>query len=112
MATVTEHRRDQALSFLATTDEECARAKALMIGLEKQEKTILGQEILAETGKGNTVAEKEAKARTSPAYEEWNARYEAAVVDYEILRNKRHTEELVFECWRTEQANRRMGGSL
>lgn len=100
-------RRDKALTYLVQTDEECARAKALMLGLDKMEKTVLSVEILKT--KGATAQEREAVARASQSYSEWLAKYEGAVLDYEMLRNKRNSEELLIECWRSENANRRAG---
>lgn len=103
---ISEIRLDKSLSYLATTDEKAATAKAYMIGLEHQEKTILGVQFLSETG---TVAEREAKARASEAYKEWREKYEKAVLDYETVRTKRNTETLMVEVWRTLQANQRKG---
>lgn len=103
---ISESRLQKALTYLAETDEGAASAKASMIGIEHQEKTVLGVRFLDEVG---TVAEREAKARTSPEYQEWQESYKSAVYDYEILRNKRVTETLVIEVWRTIQANQRKG---
>lgn len=106
---ITNERRDKALQYLIDTDEEAAKARANMLGLEKQEKTILGVAILAQKGHEGTVGEKEAKARNSDEFKAWLERYENAVADYEIYRNRRHTADLVIECWRSENANRRQG---
>jgi hypothetical protein len=99
-------RRDKALQYLIDTDEKTAKARAYQLGLEKQEKTIIGTLVLASEG---TVAEKEATARTSHEYKCWREDYENAVADYEILKNRRHTAELIIEVWRSEGANRRQG---
>lgn len=100
-------RRDKALTYLVQTDEVTARAKAYMFGLEKQEKTILAVEILK--SKGSNVQERDSTARVSEPYCEWLKKYEEAVFDFELLRNKRNSEELLVECWRSENANRRVG---
>jgi hypothetical protein len=99
-------RRDKALRFLVETDEVAAKAKAYMIGLEKQEKTVLAVEILKCKG---SVQERDAIARTSAGYKEWLSKYEGSVFDFEKLRNERNSEELLVECWRSENANRRAG---
>lgn len=104
---ISDDRRDKALTYLATTDEDCARAKALMKGLEHQEKTILGLVVL-DNLVGTTVQEREAIARTHETYREWIQSYKDAVFEYEKIRNKRLTEEMIVECWRSENANRRV----
>jgi hypothetical protein len=100
-------RRDKALKFLVETDEVAAKAKAYMIGLDKQEKTILAIELLKT--KGATAQERDAVARASEPYAQWLKKYEESVYDFEKLRNERNSEELVVECWRSENANRRAG---
>lgn len=103
---ISEDRLQKSLTYLAETDRSAAAAKAEMLGYEHQEKTVLGVEFLSATG---TVAEREAKARTSAAYLEWRDKYEKAVLEYETLRTKRNTETLMVEVWRTLQANQRKG---
>jgi len=100
-------RRDKAMRFLVETDEVAARAKAYMVGLDKQEKTVLAIEILQ--CKGSNAQEREAMARVSESYREWLKKHEEAVFDYEKLKNERSSEELIVECWRSENANRRVG---
>lgn len=106
---IDKERRDKALQYLIDTDEPAAKARAYMLGIEKQEKSVIGMEILEQKGKDGTVGEKEAKARTSSAYIAWREDYKNAVADFEIYRNRRHTADLVIECWRSENANRRQG---
>jgi len=101
---ISADRLQRALTYLAETDEPCARAKGLMEGLKGQEKTILATEFLQTDG---TVAEREARARISKAYSEWHEKYEQSVVDYEILRNKRGTESQIIEVWRSLEATKR-----
>ncbi len=103
---VSESRLQKALTYLAETDESAANAKALMIGIENQEKTILGTVFLEMSG---TVAEREAGARSSQALKDWQSQYKDAVYNYEILRNKRNTESLIVEVWRSLNANQRKG---
>lgn len=105
---ISQDRLQKSLTYLAETDESHATAKALMKGLEKQEKTIKGQAFLATAGQG-TIAEREAKAYTSQEYIKWRQSYEDAVCDFEILNNKRSREILVIEVWRSLNASRRQG---
>lgn len=109
MSVIDLSRRDKALHYLMSTDDPAAQARAKMLGLEKQEKTIFGMELLKLKGHDGTVGEKEARARCSESYRAWLEDYENAVADYEIFRNRRKTAELIVECWRSENANRRQG---
>ena len=103
---ITEQRLTQALKYLAETDEPAAKAKAYMLGLEGQEKTILATQFLGIEG---TVAVRDATARTTQAYATWLTQYKESVYDFEILRNKRSTEALIVEVWRSLNANQRRG---
>jgi hypothetical protein len=103
---ISADRLQKSLTYLAETDEPCAKAKSLMIGLERQEKTILAMQYLGFTG---TVEERKAKAQATPQYQNWRETYEQAVFDYELMKNKRSTEEMVIECWRSLNANQRRG---
>jgi len=106
---IDEARRDKALQYLIETDVDAAKARAYMVGLDKQEKVILGLEILNQKGKPGTAPEKDGIARNSQEYKAWLEDYENAVADYETYRNRRHTADLVIEMWRSENANRRQG---
>lgn len=103
---ISDERLQKSLKYLAETDEPCAKAKSLLVGLDHQLKTIKAVSFTTASG---TMAEKEAKAYASQSYREHVAKIEQATYDYEILRNKRLTEELVVECWRSINANRRKG---
>ncbi len=108
---------ESALEYLANTDEECARAKALMKRLDHERNTARSlamlevDEDVAQYTKKMTVAAKESLAYTSKRYQEWLEEYGNAVADYEILNNKRATEIARIEVWRSEQANRRRGNT-
>ena len=101
---IDQQRAEKALDYLAHTDEVCAKARSYMLGLEKQEKTLLSVEILKVEG---TQQHKESTARVSEPYREWMKKYEESVCDFEILRNRRNTAELLIEFWRSLNANRR-----
>jgi hypothetical protein len=103
---ITEQRLTQALKYLAETDEPAAKAKAYMLGLGGQEKTILATQFIGAEG---TVAFREATAMTSKEYADWASQYKGSVYDFEILRNKRSTEALIVEVWRSLNANQRRG---
>ena len=101
---ISEERLEKAITYLAHTDEEAAKAKALCKKLEKMERIIRGEAFLKSIG---TVAEREAKAVTSQDFKEHVAYAENCWVDSELLDNKRHTEEVIIDIWRTMSANLR-----
>ena len=101
---ISEERLEKAMIYLAHTDEEAAKAKALCKKLEKIERIIRGEAFLRASG---TVAEREAKAVTSEQYKEHVSYAENCWVDAELLDNKRHTEEVIVDVWRTMSANLR-----
>lgn len=103
---ISETRLNKALKYLAETDEDAARAKALMISLEDQRKTVKALAFLKAQG---TVAEREANAYNSQEYRDHAEKLENAVADYEALRNKRATETIIIEVWRSLNAARRSG---
>jgi len=101
-----EDRLQKALTYLAETDEPAAKAKAYVKGLEQRRKTVKAFAFLSAAG---TMAEKEAKAYASPEYEEVTQAIENAVADAELYFNKRSTEMLIVEVWRSVNAGRRKG---
>ena len=103
---ISADRLQKALEYLATTDESAAKAKAYLMGLEETTKTIKATEFLRATG---TNGERDARAYASASYQEHIDKIEEATYSYEILRNKRLTEALIIEVWRSLNANRRNG---
>ena len=101
---ISEERLEKAIMYLAHTDENAAKAKALCKKLEKMERIIRGEAFLKAAG---TVAEREAKAVTSEQYKEHVSYAENCWVDSALLDNKRHTEEVIVDIWRTMSANLR-----
>jgi len=103
---VDEARVQRALDYLIKTDEEFAKAKSYMEGIDRQEKSILAAEFLKSEG---SIEVRKAVAATSEAYKNWQEYNKQAVLDYEIMRNKRNTADLIIELYRTLCANRRKG---
>ena len=97
---------EKALDYLVKTDEEAAMARALMSFIEDKKKTVKATEMLKHDG---AISSREMEALASGAYKEVLEEYKAAVYDYELLRNRRKSAELVVEVWRTESANQRKG---
>lgn len=104
---ITDEKLQKALSYLAETDEPCAKAKSYLAGTEKQEKTIIA--IAFSDCLLRSVEERKQAAYRCDAYLAWQKKYQEAVYDFEIMRNKRQTAELIVEVWRTLQANQRRG---
>jgi len=98
-----EEKVERALPFLRDTDEEHAKAKARVKGLERKEKTIKAVKFL--DAHGSSVAEKEAVVHASNEYKQWTEDYENAVYDEQILANKRKRAELTIEVWRSVNAS-------
>lgn len=97
---------DRALKYLAETDEGHAKAKALVKALEHGFKTIKAEEYLNAQG---TNGEREQKAYASTAYKELTNRYAQAVVEFELMENKRERAVLTVDLYRTLSANQRRG---
>lgn len=103
---ISNDRLQKALTYLAETDEPAAKAKALLVGLDETTKTVRAQVFLKSSG---TNGEREACAYDSKDYREHVKKVENATMDYELYRNKRLTESLIVEVWRTVSANQRKG---
>lgn len=104
---ITQDRMEQSLKYLVTTDEPCALAKSNLEGLKEQKKTVLAIAFLSQDGTGQ---EREAKSQASTTFNDWKLKYKNAVYEYETMRNKRITETLVVEAWRSVNSNRRQAG--
>jgi hypothetical protein len=103
---ITEERCEKALRYLASTDEEAAELKADVDRSEFKAKVMKAAVFLHQEG---TVAEREAKAMTAESVTAAYTRHFKAIRDYQAVANKRALQVLVVECWRTLQANRRVG---
>ena len=97
---------ETALNYLASTDEEAARAKALYDGLYEQRKTVRALQFLSATG---SAAERTEKANASTEYQEHLQAIRDAQIDYEILKNKRDTNIRVTDMWRSVNSNQKKG---
>ena len=84
---------------------------ALLITLKltdkKEEKIVKAQAFIDAKRLYDTVAEANAVAESSQEYKDWKERWENSLADVKLLENKRETEKVIWETWRTEQANLR-----
>jgi hypothetical protein len=104
---ISEDRLKQALVYLSETDEPCAKAKALMESLNDQKKTVKAVGYINSQEK--TQSAKESDAYASKEYREHIEKIKDATYDHEIMRNKRRTEELIIDVWRSINSARSKG---
>lgn len=97
---------EAALEYLSTTDEQCAALRAEMERAEFRAKRT--EQAIFKLSEG-TVAERTASAKTSADTEAAYELYFAALQQHEAMRNRRATEAIVIETWRSLNANRRQG---
>lgn len=97
---------EKALNYLVNTDEECGRAKALYDGLYEQRKTIRAVQFLNTTG---SAAVRMETALSSQEYKEHLSMIRDAQIEFEILRNKRITNQSIIEMWRSVNSNQKKG---
>ena len=97
---------EKALAYLATTDEPCADLRADMERAEYKAKRTKAAIFQLSEG---SVAERNAVAETSGDTQEAYEGYFKALRDFEAMKNKRSTEEIVIDTWRSLNANRRQG---
>lgn len=103
---ISDKRRDQALTYLAETDEELAYAGAHVARCEFKAKQIKQTVFLLQTG---SVADRTAHAETSQEYADAMENYFEAMRHRDHLRMKRKTEEIVWETWRSQNSARTKG---
>lgn len=98
---------EKALEFLATTDEEYARLRALTSGLDRQLKTIKALAFRASRESSATAREQEAAC--SPMYTEHLKKIELAETEFYTLHERRNTAVTLIDCWRSLNAARNRG---
>lgn len=103
---ITEERLQKAISYLAETDVPAAEAKT---NVERQAWKQKQTEAAIYLRSEGTVENRKAYARTSKELTQAVDDWLEALEHSEAIINKRKTEALVVELWRTEQANRRAG---
>jgi hypothetical protein len=97
---------EEALAYLSDTDESCAALRADMERAEFRAKRT--EQAVFKISDG-TVAERTANAKTSPDTEAAYDKYFKAMQDYFSVSNRRATEAIVIDTWRSLNANRRQG---
>lgn len=103
---IDEKRLEQALTYLATTDDECAELRADMARTEFKAKAVKASIFKLSEG---SVGLREAVAETAPETVSAYETHFKAMHAYHAMTNKRATEVIVVETWRSMNANRRQG---
>lgn len=103
---INEERLQKALTYLATTDEPAADLRADAERAEFKAKAIKDAVFLAKAG---TVAERQALAGASGEYCSAMDEYFDALKASDAMRNKRSTESIVVDCWRSLNSGRNKG---
>ncbi len=98
MSRITEDRMSEALAYLCDTDESCASLKTDVERADYRSEAVRDAIFLRSEG---SVAERSAIAKTHPEYVTAKDKYFDALQKYEAMKNKRSTENIVFECWRS-----------
>ena len=104
---VSEEKVEEILNYFAESDDDYGKLSARVKGLEKDEKIVVATGMLEARRFQKTVADAENEVRRSKEYRQWRENYENAVADYETMRASRGTAQVIWETWRTEQANLR-----
>lgn len=105
---IDQNRMEEAIQYLANTDELYANAKAHADGLKETLKIVQSTLFLKMTGK--TQAERKEQAIAHTDYYRAVQKWQQAVQEVELLRAKRTTNTLIVDCWRSLNANRNKGG--
>ncbi len=103
---VSQERLERSLKFLAETDEPAAEAKTAVERASFKLKKVKAAIIQHEEG---AMELRKAKAENSPEADQAGMEYLDAYLESEKLHNKRKTEQLIVDVWRSLNANRRQG---
>lgn len=103
---ISDERRDKAIRYLAETDGEMAELEGETMRREFMFELVKDRVYLTEDGNVETrKAKSRVAAESSKAHEEWIQ----AVVAFKRIKAKRETERVIWETWRSENSNRRVG---
>lgn len=98
---ITQDRMEEALQYLCDTDEAVAIARAEQEREDYRAEAVKDAVFLRMEG---SVAERTAIAKTHPEYVAAKEKYFTALQKFETLRNRRSTESVVIEAWRSLNA--------
>lgn len=101
---ISQDRLEKAMTYLATTDEEAADLQTEMERSEFRARAV--KDALIAHGEGG-LGDRTARAGCAQEYLEAMDAHYAAVKAFVAVKNKRHTEEIVIDVYRTLEASRR-----
>ena len=104
---ISEEKIETIIHYLSASDDDFGKLAATVKGLEKDEKIVMAKGMLEARRFQKTLGDAENEVRRSKDYLEWRNKYENAVADYEVIKAHRSTAVVMWETWRTEQANLR-----
>jgi hypothetical protein len=103
---ISKERMEQSLRYLAETDEQFADLKTAVERTKMKAKAIWGA--IASRASG-TVLERESTADNHDSYDTAMAAHFTALKEFEHIKNKRVTETIVIDVWRSLNAARNKG---
>ncbi len=103
---ISEDRLQQAMTYLAQTDTDCARLKAEVESAAHAIKAMKAAIIIREEG---PMELRKAKAENATIVSEKVGAWLSCLERYEAMVNKRKTETLIVDVWRSLNASRRVG---
>lgn len=104
---IDQEAMENALMYLTQTDEDFARLKALVNGLERQVKTIKAMAFKA--SRETSVSAKEQDAYASGEYQNHLRKIEIAEREMLEFQERRNTAVTTIDCWRSLNAARSRG---
>lgn len=110
MPLISDDKIEAALTFLATSSEEIAAARAQRLRAEFRRKRVRAE--LIRQSNETTAAQREAYAESHPDYAAACEAECQAVEQDEYLRDRRNGADAVVSAWQTEQATARAGGNF
>ena len=104
---ITLERMEKALKYLANTDESCAQKRTDYARAEFAAKSI--KNVVMQSLEKGSVADRTAQAELSSEYKSAKDVEFDAFFAYEAEKNKRITENVVIDTWRSLNAARNKG---
>jgi len=102
-----ENKVADVLTYLATTDDAYALAKAQLESTEILRKRVRARAFLS--NEDGSVAERNAEAEVADDTQAADDAYIKALGDFEAIKAKRQRGELLIEVWRSLESTRRRG---
>jgi hypothetical protein len=104
---ITEQRLEQALTFIAESDQQIGHWRAEVLRSEFLGKS--AEALAFKSAAGTSAEERKQSAKLTPEVAEAWERHFKAVLEYEKLKAQRERQYIVIELYRTMSANLRRG---